>query len=81
MKRYIFIRNSIGPPNHWTTGFWMNGKLYVMDYGAGPKWSAMQGVHGPYNTLDDYMQFLKTLSVPGFSPSSVDWRDFPGQED
>ncbi len=79
--RYIFIRNRQGPPNHWVTGFNVNGKLHVIDYGAGPHWAAMQGLHGPYDTLEGYKDFLLSLSIRGFAPESVSWRDIPGRQD
>ncbi len=79
--RYIFIRNKYGPPNHWATGFNVNNKLYVIDYGAGQHWWALEGVHGPYETLDEYKAFLSSLTVKGFAPELVTWRDIPGQED
>ena len=56
---YLFIKNKMGPPHHWVTGFRYNGKLYVMDYGAGPEWRGMMGVHGPYDSIDEYGEFDK----------------------
>lgn len=79
--RYIFIKNKYGQPNHWVTGFRVDNKLYVMDYGAGAHWRVMQGVHGPYESLDDYRNFLLSLRIQGFEPEFVRWRDIPGQED
>lgn len=79
--RYIFIKNKYGAPNHWVTGFHVNDKLYVMDYGAGKHWAAMEGVHGPYESLESYRDFLASLSIKGFAPEFVKWRDIPGQED
>lgn len=77
--RYIFIKNRQGPPNHWVTGFKVSGKLYVIDYGAGKPWAAMEGLHGPYDSLENYKDFLSSLSIKGFAPESVSWRDIPGQ--
>ena len=71
----IFINNQYGPPHHWVTGFYVNGKLYVIDYGAGPEWSQMIGVHGPYNSLDEYANFLKTIDARNFKFESLRWRD------
>ncbi len=79
--RYIFIKNKYGQPNHWVTGFNVNSKLYVIDYGAGKHWWALEGVHGPYESLDDYKAFLSSLAIKGFAPEIVVWRDIPGQED
>jgi hypothetical protein len=71
----IFILNGMGRPNHWVTGFFVDGKLYVMDYGAGHGWSAMMGVHGPYNDLSEYKEFLDSLSLKKFSAKRVFWRE------
>jgi hypothetical protein len=79
--RYIFIKNKYGAPNHWVTGFQVNHKLYVMDYGAGSHWAAMEGVHGPYDSLESYRNFLASLNIKGFAPEFVRWRDISGQED
>lgn len=79
--RWVFVRNGSGRPNHWVTAFDYNGKLYIMDYGTGEKWEAMQGVHGPYASLDEYKAFLSSLSIPGFSAGEVRFRSMPGSED
>lgn len=79
--RYIFIKNSAGPTNHWVTGYKVDNQLYVVDYGAGKHWSGMEGVHGPYASLDEYKTFLSSLSLQGFSAETVRWRDIVGKED
>lgn len=79
--RYVFIKNKYGPPNHWVTGFTVDSKIYVIDYGAGKHWWAMEGVHGPYESLDDYKAFLASLTIQGFAPEMVKWRDIAGRED
>lgn len=79
--RWVFVENAKGRPNHWVTAFDHNGKLYIMDYGTGNKWLPMQGVHGPYESLDEYRSFLASLSLPGFGVGNVIFRDMPGQED
>ena len=79
--RYIFIKNSAGPTNHWVTGYKVDNQLYVVDYGAGKHWSGMEGVHGPYASLDEYKAFLSSLSLQGFSAEQVRWRDIAGKED
>jgi hypothetical protein len=79
--RYIFIKNKFGAPNHWVTGYTVDGKLYVMDFGAGQHWAALEGVHGPYDSLDDYKNFLASLNIKRFGPELVVWRDIQGQED
>lgn len=80
--RWIFVKNGSGKIHHWVTGFTLDGKLYIMDFGAAPHWSDMKGVHGPYESLDGYADFLSSLNLPGFSVGEVAWRNqFPGQED
>ena len=69
--RFVFVRNKVGPPHHWVTGFTMNGKLFVMDFGAGPKWQSMNGVHGPYSSLSEYVEFLLSLQIKWFVPESA----------
>jgi len=71
----IFIRNEASPTHHWVTGFYVEDKLYIMDYGAGEKWSDMIGTHGPYNSIDDYGEFLKSVDAKGFKFSSIRWRN------
>ena len=79
--RWIFINNAIGKPNLGATGFTIDDKLYVMDYGAGPHWKQMIGVHGPYETLEGYADFLASLNIKGFSVGEVKWREMPGSYD
>lgn len=79
--RWVFIKNAVGRPNHWVTAFDYEGKLYIMDYGTGDKWNAMQGVHGPYDSLSQYQDFLEGLSMPGFGVAEVRYRNMPGEED
>ena len=79
--RWVFIWNNGGFPNHWVTAFDHDGKLFIMDYGTGWKWREMQGVHGPYNSLDEYWDYLASLSIPNFEVAKVIFRDMPGQED
>ncbi len=79
--RYLFIKNGAGNTNHWVTGFTVNNKIFVIDYGAGPHWSAMNGVHGPYESLDEYKAYLSSLAIKRFSPQMVKWIDFLGRED
>lgn len=79
--QYVFIKNKAGPAQHWVTGFKVDGKIMVMDYGASPEWWRMLGIHGPYESLDQYRDFLASLNVKGFSVDFVEWRKMPGQED
>jgi hypothetical protein len=73
--RTVFINNQYGPPHHWVTAFYINDKLYIMDYGASSHWSDMLGVHGPYNSLDEYANFLKSIDAKGFKFNSLRYRD------
>ena len=52
-----------------------------MDYGASPYWSEMLGIHGPYDSLGEYLGFLESLNIRGFKAGAVYYRDMPGQED
>lgn len=79
--RWVFIENSRGKPNHWLTGFNIDGKIYLMDYGTGTKWEAMMGVHGPYDSLEEYADYLGTLDIKGFGVADIRWRDMPGTVD
>ncbi len=79
--RWVFIRNEKGRPHHWVAAFDHDGKLYIMDYGTGRKWRAMQGVHGPYASLEEYRTYLTSLDLPGFRAGKVVFKDMPGQED
>jgi len=79
---WVFVENAVkGKPNHWVTGFTVGTKLYIMDYGAGHNWDALNGIHGPYDTLNDYKGFLASLSVHGFKVHDVRWRNMPGKVD
>ncbi len=79
--RWVFIWNDKGRPHHWVTAYDYEGKLYIMDYGTGRKWEKMQGIHGPYESLDEYREFLASLSIPNFKVGKVIFKDMPGQED
>jgi len=79
--KWVFIKNDAGRPNHWVAAFEYENKIYVMDYGTGTKWQAMQGVHGPYDSLDEYREFLASLDMPRFEVGEVYYREMPGKED
>lgn len=80
--KLIYIKNQYGQPHHWVTGFINDGKIMAMDYGAGPEWTGVNGVHGPYDSLEQYAEFLSSLRIRRFSPESVEWHPvFPGQQD
>ena len=78
---FVFVENAKGRPNHWVAGYKADGKIWIMDYGAGSKWNAMNGVHGPYDSLEEYKAFLASLNVSGFRVGDVYWRDMPGEWD
>ena len=71
----VFIKNRLGPPHHWVAAFTENGKLYILDYGASVRWSRMNGIHGPYESLADYERFLSSLTMEGFILESAVYRD------
>ena len=79
--RWVFIWNKKGRPNHWVAAFDLNEKLYIMDYGTGRKFKKMQGVHGPYNSLDDYKDYLTSLNISGFEVGTISFMDMPGKEE
>ena len=80
--RTVFILNKLSKTHHWVAAFDLGGKLYIMDYGAGPKWNAMNGIHGPYDSLDEYREFLESRRwIKGFKVADVYFRDLPGEED
>jgi hypothetical protein len=40
-------------PDHYVCGFYINGKLYIMDYGT--TYRNTMGTHGPFESLDEYV--------------------------
>ncbi len=64
--KIVFIKNRQGPPHHWVTSFRADGKLYIIDFAAGARWRSIMGLHGPYDSLDDYRRFLATLAISNF---------------
>ncbi len=71
---YIFINNKVkGAPNHWVTGFKKEGKLYVMDYGAGSHWKSMMGLHGPYDSIKEYEEYLSNINAKNFELDFAIW--------
>lgn len=44
-------------PNHFVCSFEKDGKLFIMDYGTPIR--NMVGVHGPYNSLEEYKKFYE----------------------
>ncbi len=43
--------------NHYVCSFKRDGKLFIMDYGT--PYREVTGVHGPYNSLEEYKIFYK----------------------
>lgn len=52
------------PHSHFACSFKKDGKLYIMDYGA--SYRSLIGVHGPYNSLEDYKKFHERNGPPNF---------------
>lgn len=69
--RIVYIKNRLGRPHHLVTAFTMDGRLYIMDYAAGARWSSMKGVHGPYDSLGEYEKFLSSLQISDFKVENV----------
>jgi hypothetical protein len=42
---------------HFVCSFKKDGKLFIMDYGTPHR--NMVGIHGPYNSLDEYVKFFE----------------------
>ncbi|HUL29211.1 MAG TPA: hypothetical protein VLZ03_02060 [Thermodesulfobacteriota bacterium] len=43
--------------NHYVCSFKKDGKIFIMDYGT--PYRAMVGVHGPFNSLEEYKVFFE----------------------
>jgi len=43
--------------NHYVCAFRKDGRLFVLDYGT--PYKEITGVHGPYNSLDEYKRFYE----------------------
>ncbi len=46
-----------GGANHYACSFKKEGKLFIMDYGT--PYRSMVGVHGPFNSLEEYKAFFE----------------------
>ena len=46
-----------GGANHYACSFKKEGKLFIMDYGT--PYRSIVGVHGPFNSLDEYKLFFE----------------------
>jgi hypothetical protein len=53
----VFIENRPYAVNHFVCSFKKEGKLFIMDYGT--PYRNMVGVHGPFNSLEDYKKFYE----------------------
>ncbi len=51
----IFVRPNVF--NHYVCVFKKDGKLFILDYGT--PYREITGVHGPYNSLDEYKRFYE----------------------
>lgn len=51
----IVVRPSVF--NHYVCAFRNDGKLFVLDYGT--PYKELTGVHGPYNSLEEYKRFYE----------------------
>jgi hypothetical protein len=51
----IVVRPSVF--NHYVCSFKKEGKLFIMDYGT--PYKEITGVHGPYDSLDEYRKFYE----------------------
>jgi len=57
------------PHGHYVCSFKKDGKLYIMDYGA--SYISLIGVHGPYNSLEEYKKFHERNGPPNFKILSI----------
>ena len=55
--KLVFIENRPYEDNHLVCSFSKDGKLFIMDYSTA--YRNMVGVHGPYNSLDEYKKFYE----------------------
>lgn len=55
--KMVFIENRPYAVNHFVCSFERDEKIFIMDYGT--PYRNMVGVHGPYNSLDEYKKFYE----------------------
>ena len=55
--KVVFIENRPYAVNHFVCSFTKDGKLFIMDYATAHM--NMVGVHGPYNSLDEFKKFYE----------------------
>ena len=63
----VFIARE--PHGHYVCSFKKDGKLYIMDYGA--SYRSLIGVHGAYDSLEDYKKFHERNGPPNFKILSI----------
>ncbi|MGD0405962.1 MAG: transglutaminase-like domain-containing protein [Candidatus Bathyarchaeia archaeon] len=63
-----------GDDVHYVSSFWLEGKLYIMDYAT--IHSDTRGTHGPYNSLEEYRNFYAGHH-PGNKSASWPFKDKP----
>jgi hypothetical protein len=51
----ILVRPSV--LNHYVCAFKRDGKIFILDYGT--PYKEITGVHGPYNSLEEYKKFYE----------------------
>jgi hypothetical protein len=59
--KVLFLECRPGYPNHYVCVFHMNGKFYVIDYGHVV--SNVMGVHGPYDSIKEYVEFYEKIMI------------------
>jgi hypothetical protein len=55
---FVFIDRE-GDIDHYVCSFKKDGKLYIMDYGM--PYRNLIGVHGPYNSLEEYKKYFERI--------------------
>lgn len=45
--------------DHYVCKFELDGKIYIMDYGNSTSNKHMNGIHGPYKSLDGYKEYYE----------------------
>ena len=54
--KIVFIENRPYTIDHFVCSFEKDEKLFIMDYGS---YRNMYGIHGPFNSLDDYKKYFE----------------------
>ncbi len=61
--KVVFVETRPYAINHFVCSFKNEGKIYIMDYGRTDR--SMVGVHGPFNSLDEYKKFYERYHLKG----------------